>query len=158
MALGLLTTAAAAAKMSSFPGVYKGDVLQGQVTASILAKIEEQVGIICACLPTLKGPAERLLVRLGVLSRELHFTRPTFVMSTRHRELQSPPEDQSESARENEDGESGVSTLWLDSSNSTASGTMLEGESLATKQSVSSSERTLSQMGSKAFITRAGAV
>ncbi|EPE30312.1 hypothetical protein GLAREA_13035 [Glarea lozoyensis ATCC 20868] len=89
MALGILTTATVGAKMSAFPSVYKGDPLQGTVISSLLAKLEEQVGIICACLPTLKGPAERLLIRIGVSFGGFQhtMTRPSFVLSTRNQNV-----------------------------------------------------------------------
>jgi hypothetical protein len=150
MALGLLTTAAAGAKMSTFPGIYKGDVLQGQILASLLATLEEQIGIICACLPTLKGPAERLLIRLGVLSRELRFSRPSFVMSTRRRAPQTLPIDTLEPTNEHSDYSSNMTTLWLDSqkSDSTKSGSVFG------SLSQSSSEQTLAQPGTKTPIVR----
>jgi hypothetical protein len=93
MALGILTTVTVGAKMSKFPAVYRGDPLQGTVMSSLLAKLEEQVGIICACLPTLKGPAERLLIRIGVSSAGFQhaMSRPSFVLSTRNRNAPAVP-------------------------------------------------------------------
>ncbi|EPE32010.1 hypothetical protein GLAREA_12092 [Glarea lozoyensis ATCC 20868] len=149
MALGLLTTAAAGAKMSTFPGIYKGDVLQGQMLASLLAKLEEQIGIICACLPTLKGPAERLLIRLGVLSHELRFSRPSFVMSARRQATPTLTSRTLESSNVDSDYNSNVTTLWLDSQNSKST----KGDSGFDSLSQSSSKQSLAQ-GTKAPVVR----
>ncbi|KAF2785479.1 hypothetical protein K505DRAFT_206559, partial [Melanomma pulvis-pyrius CBS 109.77] len=78
MALGLLATAIMCAKMTTFNDFGKGDPMQATIKPSMYAKIEEQIGIIAACLPCLKSPAEQLLKRFGIL-KEHQLTRPSFV-------------------------------------------------------------------------------
>jgi hypothetical protein len=144
MALGLLTTATVGAKMSAFPSVYRGDPLQGTVISSLLAKLEEQVGIICACLPTLKGPAERLLIRIGVFSSGFQhtMTRPSFVLSTRNRNAPAAPKSNQVDA----DLVSTADTEFvLDGSNSV----ITENLSKFPSTSASDSERTVTGKGSK---------
>ena len=65
MSLGLVATAIACIKIPTFGR--RGDTLRTTIYSSMLAKIEEQVGIIAACLPCLKSPAERALRRMGIL-------------------------------------------------------------------------------------------
>ncbi|KAE8445090.1 hypothetical protein EG329_013805 [Mollisiaceae sp. DMI_Dod_QoI] len=83
MATGLLATIISCIKMTTFNNVYLGDPLQATVTSSMWAKLEELVGIIGACLPCLKSPAERLLRRIGILSDRYlpSVPRPSFVVS-----------------------------------------------------------------------------
>ncbi|RDL35411.1 Uncharacterized protein BP5553_07342 [Venustampulla echinocandica] len=148
MALGLLTTATAGAKMSTFPNVYKGDPLSATIYSSLLAKLEEQVGIICACLPTLKAPAERLLIRMGVLSDQVRSTmsRPSFVLSMQQDNTAVPPTsnmspyDSSKSPQKHNHTTSEME--WADESKLT----MAESTS---RQASSGSERTVGGMASK---------
>ncbi|KUJ12659.1 uncharacterized protein LY89DRAFT_592935 [Mollisia scopiformis] len=83
MMTGLLATIIACIKMTTFKIVDLGDPLQATVEGSLWAKLEELVGIIAACLPCLKSPAERLLRRLGILSDRYlpNIPRPSFVVS-----------------------------------------------------------------------------
>lgn len=78
MALGLVATAVASIKMTTFNDFGKGDPMQATVRPSTLAKLEEVVGIIASCLPCLKQPAEHILRKFGVL-KEHQLTRPSFV-------------------------------------------------------------------------------
>jgi hypothetical protein len=78
MALGLLATAIACAKMTTFIKFGQGDPMQGTIMPSLWAKLEEQVGIIASSLPCLKNPAEILLRKLGLL-KEHQLKRPSFV-------------------------------------------------------------------------------
>lgn len=78
MALGFLATAITCAKMTTFNDFGKGDPMQATIKPSMFAKIEEQIGIIAACLPCLKSPAEQLLKRFGIL-KEHQLTKPSFV-------------------------------------------------------------------------------
>lgn len=66
--------------MTTFNNVDLGDPLQATVVSSMWAKLEELVGIIGACLPCLKSPAENVLRRLGVIS-DRYMSRPSFVFS-----------------------------------------------------------------------------
>ncbi|KAF2277766.1 uncharacterized protein EI97DRAFT_449213 [Westerdykella ornata] len=78
MALGLLATAVAAAKMTTFKNFGTGDPMQATIPPSMYAKLEEVVGIIASSLPCLKAPVQNLLKKLGVLqTRQL--SRPSFV-------------------------------------------------------------------------------
>lgn len=83
MALGLLATGIAAFKMYITKYFFIGDFLQTSVWFSLWCKLEELVGIIAACAPSLKSPVEKLLHRVGVLSehRSGDITRPSFVIS-----------------------------------------------------------------------------
>jgi hypothetical protein len=69
MALGLMASAAVIIK-----SVYGAlnldagtDILPKSLYISLWAKLEELLGIIAACAPALKSPAERLLRHLGLL-------------------------------------------------------------------------------------------
>ncbi|KAF2732679.1 hypothetical protein EJ04DRAFT_496567 [Polyplosphaeria fusca] len=81
MATGLLATTMACAKMTTFTSFGKGDPMQDSIMPSLWAKLEEQVGIIAACLPALKAPVERGLRRAGVLETRWRDERPSFVKS-----------------------------------------------------------------------------
>lgn len=82
MAMGLLATAIAIIKMTTFKGAFLGDPLSSTVIGSLWAKLEEQVGIIAACIPCLKGPAEKFLHRIGILANRLGHSveLPSFVV------------------------------------------------------------------------------
>ncbi|KAH6715137.1 hypothetical protein BKA61DRAFT_721895, partial [Leptodontidium sp. MPI-SDFR-AT-0119] len=82
MAMGLLATAIAAIKMTTFHGAFLGDPLSSTVMGSLWAKLEEQVGITAACIPCLKAPAERFLRRVGILATRLGQSAelPSFVV------------------------------------------------------------------------------
>jgi hypothetical protein len=67
MAMGLLATAIAAYKMTLSQEANMGDLLLTTVKLSLWCKLEEQVGIIAACVPCLKAQIESLLRRVGVL-------------------------------------------------------------------------------------------
>jgi hypothetical protein len=78
MALGLLATAVACAKMTTFTTFGQGDPMQGTIMPSMWAKVEEQVGIIASSAPCLKSPMETMLKKLGIL-KEHQLARPSFV-------------------------------------------------------------------------------
>jgi hypothetical protein len=78
MALGLLATAMACAKMTTFNTFGEGDPMQATIMPSLWAKLEEEVGIIASSLPCLKSPVETLLKKMGILN-EHQLTRPSFV-------------------------------------------------------------------------------
>lgn len=80
MALGLLATGVACGKMTTFDDFGKGDPMQATIRASLLAKLEEVVGIIATSLPCLKSPAEQALRKLGIV-KEHQLTTPSFVNS-----------------------------------------------------------------------------
>ncbi|KAF2017477.1 hypothetical protein BU24DRAFT_151676 [Aaosphaeria arxii CBS 175.79] len=87
MSLGLFATVVCALKMTTFNDFGKGDPNQETIKPSMLTKLEELVGIIAVCLPSLKSPAQNVLKKAGFLkSHEL--TRPSFVntipLSERH--------------------------------------------------------------------------
>lgn len=153
MALGLLGTITAGAKMSTFPSVYQGDPLSATVNSSLLAKLEEQIGIICACLPTLKGPLQRILVRLGAISSQWggSLTRPSFVVS-----LQERNGPATRTTREVSPGSE--TTLdrdrTLDGENTdTEAG---EGHKLESSRTFSGSERTVCNKDSRATLHSSG--
>jgi hypothetical protein len=78
MALGLLATAVAAAKMTTFNSFGTGDPMQATIPPSMYAKLEEIVGITASCLPPLKAPVENLLRKFGIV-KEHELSRPSFV-------------------------------------------------------------------------------
>jgi Fungal rhodopsin domain len=85
MATGLLATAFACYKTTTFQTKTEKDQLISSVSATFYAKLEQVLGIIAACMPSLKIPAEELLRRIGIMG-EQHFpgmTRPSFVLSSR---------------------------------------------------------------------------
>lgn len=78
MALGLLATGVACAKMTTFNSFGSGDPMQATIAPSMYAKLEEIVGIIASCLPCLKAPVQNVLKKMGVL-RTRQMSRPSFV-------------------------------------------------------------------------------
>jgi len=68
MALGLLATVITGIKMTTFHSFGTGDSTRDTFYSSLYAELELLIGIIAACLPTLKAPVERLLRRKGFLS------------------------------------------------------------------------------------------
>jgi hypothetical protein len=96
MAMGLLATGTAAYKMYISKHFFQGDFLQTSVRFSLWNKLEQLVGIIAACAPSLKSPVEKLLRRWGILS-EKHsggFTRPSFVISCKDQTPANPVDAQ----------------------------------------------------------------
>tara|TARA_R110002003_G_scaffold279_22_gene18201 strand:- start:42914 stop:43405 length:492 start_codon:yes stop_codon:yes gene_type:complete len=94
MALGLLATAVACAKMTTFKAFGKGDPMQATIMPSLWAKLEEQVGIIATSAPCLKNPVERLLKSMGVL-KEHQLSRPSFVADMSLPEMPKDHDEQS---------------------------------------------------------------
>jgi hypothetical protein len=100
MATGLIATGVVGIKMTTFHQVGKRDPF-ATTYPSLLARMEELLGIIAACMPCLKSPAERMLRRLGVISAHVWstMTRPSFVNSkavpadVRHPEIQEIPKE-----------------------------------------------------------------
>jgi hypothetical protein len=85
MATGLLATAFACKKATYFHTKGEGDQMINSVDSTFWAKMEQVTGIIAACMPCLKQPAEELLRKIGILGKE-HFpgmSRPSFVLSSR---------------------------------------------------------------------------
>jgi len=82
MGLGLIATAIAGVKMTTFNSFGTGDPLRDSVTGSLYAELELWLGIIAACLPTLKAPVERLLRKHGLVSgpsMEMNASKLSFV-------------------------------------------------------------------------------
>ena len=67
MAMGLLATAIAAYKIPLSREINNGDPLSATVRMSLWNKLEEQLGLIAACLPCLKAQMEEFLHRVGIL-------------------------------------------------------------------------------------------
>jgi hypothetical protein len=78
MATGLLTMSMACIKFSTI-NMPITDPLSDTVYSSMWAKLEEEMAITAACLPVLKGPAERLLTRLGFIGSKPQVPPPSFV-------------------------------------------------------------------------------
>lgn len=98
MALGLLATAIACAKMTTFTTFGRGDPMQGTILPSMWAKVEEQVGIIASSAPCLKSPVETLLKKLGILKPH-QLARPSFVADL---SMPGMPQEQPERASDAE--------------------------------------------------------
>ncbi|KAH7333499.1 hypothetical protein BKA65DRAFT_403766 [Rhexocercosporidium sp. MPI-PUGE-AT-0058] len=83
MALGLLATGIAAYKMTMLVHPPSGDLFATTIKVTLWCKLEEQVGIITACLPSLKSQAERFLRRVGIMKRQAaqFISKPSFVIS-----------------------------------------------------------------------------
>ena len=85
MALGLLCTGIACVKIKHFGE--KGDSLRITVIGSVYAKLELEIGMIAACLPVLKAPAERVLRRMGIIGEKQAVTPDlTYIAQTAPRE------------------------------------------------------------------------
>jgi len=91
MATGLLATGVLCAKMTTYPKFGKGDPMSESVLPCVYTKVEELVGIIGACLPAMKAPAEKLLRKAGLMVTSVHNIRPSFVR-TAPGDLQQDPE------------------------------------------------------------------
>jgi hypothetical protein len=85
MATGLLATAFACVKATTYHLKSEGDQLINSVESTFWAKLEQVTGIIAACMPCLRVPAEELLRRIGILGerRWVGMSRPSFVLSSR---------------------------------------------------------------------------
>ncbi|KAE9364638.1 hypothetical protein N431DRAFT_563908 [Stipitochalara longipes BDJ] len=88
MATGLIATAVACVKLNTYhrnPHKWAvPDPLVDMVNPTVYSKMEELLGIIAACMPCLKRPAEEILRRIGLLS-EVHWpglSKNSFVFST----------------------------------------------------------------------------
>ncbi|KAF4627704.1 hypothetical protein G7Y89_g10453 [Cudoniella acicularis] len=86
MAMGLAATGIAIYKTYISQHYFVGDFLQTSVRFSLWCKLEELVGIIAACAPSLKSPVGKLLRRIGVVPQQHHrgLTRPSFVISLKY--------------------------------------------------------------------------
>ena len=93
MATGLLATGALGAKLSTMKTFGKGDPMVASIRLVMWTKVEELLGIIAACLPTLKSLAERGLRRAGMLTTHFHNTKPSFVVSLHTRSGQDGQKD-----------------------------------------------------------------
>lgn len=102
MAMGLLATGIAAYKIPLSREINNGDPLSVTVKLSLWNKLEEQLGLIAACLPCLKAQMEALLHRFGILRTRIgHW--PTFSTSLKERFSRSPsqlPQDSDEQKSE----------------------------------------------------------
>ncbi|KAF4629092.1 hypothetical protein G7Y89_g9060 [Cudoniella acicularis] len=69
MGLGLVASVSSIVKTTLISSYGKtGDALWDSVNLSLWSVLEEQIGIIAACIPCLKSPFERMLRRFGVVS------------------------------------------------------------------------------------------
>lgn len=89
MATGLVATAVATYKMTLSQKANMGDLLSTTVELSLWCKLEEQLGIIAACLPGLKSQIEKLLQQMGVLKSKF----PPFVLSLRRISVNLSPSE-----------------------------------------------------------------
>ncbi|KAE9366038.1 hypothetical protein N431DRAFT_495821 [Stipitochalara longipes BDJ] len=102
MAMGLLATGIAAYKIPLSREVNNGDPLSATVKLSLWNKLEEQLGLIAACLPCLKAQMEDLLHRLGILkTRMSHWS--TFATSLKETSSSYPSSRQDSDEPKTED-------------------------------------------------------
>jgi len=81
MATGLLATGVLCAKLTTVKTAGKGDPMKASIRVVMWTKVEEQVGIIASCLPTIKRLAESVLRKFSLMTTRFHNTRPSFVNS-----------------------------------------------------------------------------
>jgi hypothetical protein len=86
MAMGLFAAAIAAYRMSLSKKTFAGDIMSTTVKMSLWCQMEALVGIIAACVPCLKAPAERLLRQFGLFADRFEMTKPSFVVSLQDHE------------------------------------------------------------------------
>jgi len=103
MAMGLLATGIAAYKIPLSREVNSGDPLSATVRMSLWNKLEEQLGLIAACLPCLKAQMEELLHRLGILKTRMSHWSTFATSSSPPRCYQSSNEPKTEDARRSSD-------------------------------------------------------
>ena len=90
MAMGLLATGIAAYKIPLSRQVNNGDPLSATVKLSLWNKLEEQLGLIAACVPCLKAQMEHLLHQLGIL--KTHMSQwSTSATSSKNKTFSSSP-------------------------------------------------------------------
>jgi Fungal rhodopsin domain len=103
MAMGLLATSIAAYKIPLSREVNNGDPLSATVKLALWNKLEEQLGLIAACLPCLKAQMEDLLHRLGILkSRIGHW--PAFSTNVKKSFSSSPSQSPHDTDEPNSEG------------------------------------------------------
>jgi hypothetical protein len=88
VAVGLLATGIAVYKIPLLQEVHNGDPLSITVKLSFWNKLEEQLGLIAACLPCLKAQLEVLPYKCGVLKTRIGHL-PTFSTSLKERSSRS---------------------------------------------------------------------
>ncbi|CAK7218490.1 hypothetical protein SEUCBS140593_003564 [Sporothrix eucalyptigena] len=77
MGLGLLASGASIAKMAILQTFNSSGADFGQIDGlriALCANLEEQLGLIAACLPCLKAPFQRFLKRMGVSSPSMQYS------------------------------------------------------------------------------------
>jgi hypothetical protein len=79
MGMGLFATAVLCAKLTTLKTIGKGDPMKASIPVVMWTKLEEQVGIIAACLPAIKRLAERVLRKWSLVTTRFHNTQPSFV-------------------------------------------------------------------------------
>ncbi|KUJ07800.1 uncharacterized protein LY89DRAFT_630856 [Mollisia scopiformis] len=89
MATGLIATGIAAYKMTLSQQANMGDLLSSTVKLSLWCKLEEQVGIIAACLPCLKAQMEKVLHQIGILKKRF----PDFALSLKQISISLSPSE-----------------------------------------------------------------
>jgi hypothetical protein len=114
MGLGLVATAVACGKMTTFADFGKGDPMQATIAPSMYAKLEEVVGIIASCLPPLKAPIEQLLKKMGIF-KEHQLTRPSFVNTVPMGTIHDKQEDQRSSGEGSGSIPAGKDEIRIDS-------------------------------------------
>jgi hypothetical protein len=93
MATGLIATTVACIKPWQYDDIthkwQMPDSMVDYIDTTLYSKMEELLGIIAACMPCLKRPAEKVLCRIRVL-KDVHWpglSKPSFVFSTGERSV-----------------------------------------------------------------------
>jgi hypothetical protein len=83
MSLGLGAGAISSYKISISDKTFRGDLLADTVPLAMWNELEALLGLVAACVPCLKAPGERALLRLGLLAggEKMGMTKPSFVMT-----------------------------------------------------------------------------
>ena len=130
MAMGLLATGIAIYTMT-IGFASSGDPLRAEIIQDLRCKLEEQVGIVGACMSCLKGPAERLLRRMGIIGNKVD-PLPSFVISLRG--MPSGPAVDLENTTRHESGVSLTNFSQTNSNSGAASATKSTAASSNTKE------------------------
>lgn len=83
MSLGLGAGAIASYKISISDETFRGDLMASTVPLAMWNELEALLGIVAACVPCLKSPGEKILLKLGWLAggEKMGMTKPSFVLS-----------------------------------------------------------------------------
>lgn len=116
MGLGLIASSASVVKTISLHGYDESDDFAGHgITIALWASTEAQIGIIAACIPTLRGAFLRLLARLGIYTEFPSIVTDNARSSSTWRGHEIPADSlkaSRESVKYNPSAASGRQSMW----------------------------------------------